>query len=88
MGPAPVVIRHFVFVLAALAVLMAFIDLTIVAVALPQLTKAFQVPLTWTSWTLTAYQLVQVVMLPLAGRLSDIVGRKRVFLFCVGTFTI
>jgi MFS family permease len=46
------------------------------------------VPLTWTSWTLTAYQLVQVVMLPLAGRLSDIVGRKRVFLFCVGTFTI
>jgi EmrB/QacA subfamily drug resistance transporter len=87
MGPASAVARHLVFVLAALAVLMASIDLTIVAVALPQLTMAFQAPLTWTSWTLTAYQLVQVVMLPLAGRLSDTLGRKRVFLFCVGTFT-
>jgi EmrB/QacA subfamily drug resistance transporter len=74
-------------VLAAFAVLMASIDLTIVAVALPQLTDAFQAPLSWTTWTLTAYQLVQVIMLPLAGRLSDTLGRKRVFVFCVGAFT-
>lgn len=40
------------------------------------------------AWTLTAYQLVQVVMLPLAGKLSDSLGRKRVLLFCVGIFTL
>jgi EmrB/QacA subfamily drug resistance transporter len=80
--------RHVFFGLAAVAVLMGSIDLTIVAVALPQLTDALHAPLTWVSWTLTAYQIVQVIMLPLTGKLSDTLGRKRVFLFCVGTFTL
>jgi len=80
--------RHLVFPLAALALLMASIDSTIVAVAIPQLTSALGAPLAWVAWTLTAYQLVQVVMLPLAGKLSDSLGRKKIFLFSVGTFTI
>lgn len=80
--------RHLFFVLAAFAVLMASIDATIVAVALPQLTTAFGAPLPWVSATLTAYQIVQVVMLPLTGKLSDSLGRRRVFLFCVGVFTL
>src|SRR5919109_3099675 len=80
--------RYVFFLLSALAVLMAAIDSTIVAVAIPQLTDALNAPLTWVAWTLTAYQLVQVVMLPLAGKLSDSLGRKRVFMFCVGSFTI
>ena len=67
---------------------MASIDSTIVAVAIPQLTTALNAPLAWVAWTLTAYQLVQVVMLPLAGKLSDSLGRKQVFLFCVGIFTL
>ncbi|MBV9172988.1 MAG: MFS transporter [Chloroflexi bacterium] len=80
-------IRHIFFVLAALAVLMGSIDSTIVAVAVPQLTGAFNAPLSAVAWTLTAYQLVQVVMLPLAGKLSDSFGRKSVFLACVRLFT-
>src|SRR6185503_14958061 len=79
--------RHIFFLLAASALLMASIDSTIVAVAIPQLTTALSSPLAWVAWTLTAYQLVQVVMLPLAGKLSDSFGRKKVFLFCVGMFT-
>jgi EmrB/QacA subfamily drug resistance transporter len=80
--------RYLFFGLASLAVLMASIDATIVAVAIPALADAFGAPLTWIGWTLTSYQLVQVVMLPLAGKLSDTLGRKRVFLACVGTFTV
>lgn len=92
-GRAPAVARttfahHIFFVLAALAVLMGSIDSTIVAVAIPQLTTAFSAPLAWVAWTLTVYQLVQVVMLPLAGKLSDTFGRKSVFLACVGLFTL
>jgi EmrB/QacA subfamily drug resistance transporter len=75
------------FVLAALAVLMASIDGTIMVVALPQLTDSLHTSLTWVGWTLTSYQLVQIVMYPLAGKLSDALGRRRVFLFCVITFT-
>ncbi|HEY7061166.1 MAG TPA: MFS transporter [Chloroflexota bacterium] len=79
--------RYVFFTLASLTVLMSAIDATIVAVAIPQLTEALQAPLTWIGWTLTVYQLVQLLMMPLAGRLSDTLGRKRVFLFCTGAFT-
>ncbi|HEX8966946.1 MAG TPA: MFS transporter, partial [Chloroflexota bacterium] len=80
--------RHALFILAALAVLMSSIDNTIVAVALPEIKRTLDAPLTWTSWTLTSYQLVQVVMFPLAGKLSDSLGRTRVFIFSVATFTL
>jgi EmrB/QacA subfamily drug resistance transporter len=84
----PPATRHLFFALAALAVLMGSIDTTIVAVAVPHLTTALDAPLIWVGWTLTAYQLVQVVMLPLAGKLSDSFGRRRIFLFCVFVFTL
>src|ERR1700738_724669 len=86
-GQAPL-LRHIVFFLAALAVLVGSIDGTIMVVALPQLTESLHTSLSWVGWTLTGYQLVQMVMYPLAGKLSDALGRRRVFLFCVATFTL
>src|ERR1700738_2163032 len=86
-GQAPL-LRHIVFFLAALAVLVGSIDGTIMVVALPQLTESLHTSLSWVGWTLTGYQLVQMVMYPLAGKLSDALGRRRVFLFCVITFTV
>jgi EmrB/QacA subfamily drug resistance transporter len=80
--------RHLFFILAVSAVMMSSIDTTIVAVAIPQLTTALDAPLIYVGWTITAYQLVQVIMLPLAGKLSDSFGRKKVFLTCVGIFTL
>src|SRR5918911_2868777 len=81
-------LRHIGFVLAALAVLMGSIDGTIMVVALPQLRDSLNTSLSWVGWTLTSYQLVQIVMYPLAGKVSDVLGRRRVFLFCVVTFTL
>src|ERR1044071_5965649 len=83
-----IMLRHLGFALAALAVLMGSIDGTITVVALPQLTDSLHTSLSWVGWTLTSYQLVQLVMYPLAGQLSDMFGRRRVFLFCVITFTL
>ncbi len=80
--------RHIAFLLGAMAVLMASIDGTITVVALPQLTDSLQTSLSWVGWTITTYQLVQIVMYPLAGQLADVLGRRRVFLFCVITFTV
>jgi EmrB/QacA subfamily drug resistance transporter len=57
-------------------------------VALPQLRDSLNTSLSWVGWTLTSYQLVQIVMYPLAGKVSDVLGRRRVFLFCVITFTL
>ncbi len=88
-GPAGIpVFHHIFFVLAVTAVLMNSIDSTIVAVAVPQLTSALNAPLVLVAWTITAYQMTQIVMLPLAGKLSDSLGRRQVFLFCVGMFTL
>src|ERR1700730_5024942 len=81
-------LRHVVFLLAGLAVLMGSIDGTIMVVALPQLTESLHTSLSWVGWTLTGYQLVQMVMYPLSGKLSDALGRRRVFLFCVTMFTL
>ena len=67
---------------------MVSIDGTIVATALPTLTRELHTSLAWSSWTITIYQLGQIVSLPVAGRLSDSLGRRRMFLVYVGTFTL
>lgn len=60
--------------------MMASIDQTIVATALPALREDLGAPITWSGWTITIYALGQVVVMPLAGKLSDLYGAKRIFL--------
>jgi EmrB/QacA subfamily drug resistance transporter len=66
---------------------MSSVDSTIVATALPTLRHALHAPLNWASWTITAYQLGLVVAMPVAGRVSDQLGRKRVFVASAVVFT-
>jgi EmrB/QacA subfamily drug resistance transporter len=67
---------------------MVSIDGTIVATALHTLTRELHTTLTWSTWTITVYQLGQIVSLPIAGRLSDSIGRRRMFLVYVSVFTV
>ncbi|MFZ0215060.1 MAG: MFS transporter [Candidatus Dormiibacterota bacterium] len=80
--------RYVIFMLVSFAVLMGSIDGTIVATALPTMTRELHTTLTWSTWTLTIYSLGQIVALPIAGRLSDAVGRRRMFLVFVALFTV
>src|SRR6476659_4253645 len=80
--------RWVFFATAGVALMMFSIDSTIVAVALPTMTADLQTSLAWIGWTLTAYALAQTVMMPLAGKLSEIYGRMRVFFACVVVFTV
>jgi EmrB/QacA subfamily drug resistance transporter len=66
---------------------MSSIDSTIVATALPSLTRELHTTIGWSSWTITAYLLGQTIAMPLAGRLSDGLGRRRTFLVFVAVFT-
>ncbi len=77
-----------VFVVASLALFMSAVDSTIVSTGLPTIGHALHVPLNWASWTMTAYQLGLVVAMPVAGRLSDFLGRKRVFIVAACVFTL
>lgn len=75
-----------VFIVIALALMMMSIDATIVATALHALQQDLGAPINWTGWTITAYWLGYVVMLPLSGRLSERLGHRRVFLLSSAAF--
>ncbi|HZV52887.1 MAG TPA: MFS transporter [Candidatus Dormibacteraeota bacterium] len=79
--------REVMFAGACLAVLMPSIDQTIVATALPTITRALHTTLAWSVWTVSVYQLGMVMATPIAGRLSDTLGRRRTFLAFVALFT-
>ena len=78
----------FVFTIIALALLMMSIDNTIVATALHSLQRDLQTSVDWAGWTITAYSLGFVVILPIAGKLSQQYGCRRVFIGSVVVFTI
>ncbi|MER3419010.1 MAG: MFS transporter [Chloroflexota bacterium] len=80
--------KYVIFGLVALALLMSSIDSTIVAVALPAMRADLHTDIALIGWTITAYQLGTLLVMPLAGKLSDELGRKRVFLAAVGLFTL
>jgi EmrB/QacA subfamily drug resistance transporter len=66
---------------------MSSLDGTIVATGLPTLRHALHTRINWASWTMTGYQLGLVVAMPIAGRVADNFGRKRVFLAAAVLFT-
>jgi EmrB/QacA subfamily drug resistance transporter len=77
-----------VFTIVGLALLMMSIDSTIVATALHSLRRDLQTSIDWTGWTITAYSLGFVIILPVSGKLSEQYGSRRVFLGSVAAFTI
>lgn len=84
----PQVHRAAVFAVVSIALFMWAVDSTIVATGLPTIGHALHARLNWTSWTVSGYQLGLVVAMPIAGRLSDRIGRRRIFLFAAALFTL
>jgi EmrB/QacA subfamily drug resistance transporter len=78
--------RIAIFVVVALALLMSSLDGTIVATALHAMQHGLHASINWTSWSITAYSVGMVLMLPLAGKLSGRYGRRRFFLASVVVF--
>ncbi|MCC7081905.1 MAG: MFS transporter [Burkholderiales bacterium] len=76
-----------VFAIVAMALLMMSVDSTIVATALHSLQHGLHTSINWAGWTITAYSLGFVLMLPISGRLSERYGHRLVFLGSVGAFT-
>jgi len=87
-GESPPIRRGLVFTVVASALLMMSIDSTIVATALDSLRSGLQTSIDWAGWTITAYALGFVVILPVSGKLSEHYGCRRVFLGSVVLFTI
>ena len=84
----PISNRRFIFFICAIALFMASVDSTIVATALPRIGSSLHARINWLGWTITIYSLGQIIMLPLAGRIGDRIGRKKLFVLCAVVFTV
>ena len=65
------------------ALFMIMLDNTVVNVALPSIQRDLHASLSALEWTVNAYTLTFAVLLVTGGRLGDIFGRRRMFLFGV-----
>jgi NTE family protein len=93
---APASLRHArrvtppraVLAVAVLGTFMAFVDATIVNIAVPSIAHQFSKPLSSISWVLNAYNIVFAAFLVGGGQLADLLGRRRVFSSTVAVFTL
>ncbi len=79
--------RWFALALICVAQFMVVLDVSIVNVALPSIKEALDFSESDLQWVISAYALLAGGFLLLGGRVADIVGRRRVFVFGLILFT-
>ncbi|WP_248924679.1 MFS transporter [Paenibacillus hamazuiensis] len=82
--------RWVVLANVSLGTFMSTLDGSIANVALPTMANELRVPIHWVQWVLTAYLLTICATLPIMGKISDLVGRSKVYnygfiLFAIGS---
>src|ERR687894_3304924 len=70
----------------ALGTMLAPLNSTMIAVALPELLGDFERSLAWGSWIVTSYLVAMAAVQPLGGSLGDRYGRRRLFLIGLTLF--
>ena len=80
--------RLLVTIAVMLAVLMQVLDTTIANVALPHMQSSLGATQDSINWVLTSYIVASAIAIPIAGWLSERIGRKRLMLMSVIGFTI
>ncbi len=76
---------------ACVAVFLTALDQTVVVTALPQIIQDLQIlplQLDHAAWIVSGYLLGYVIVMPLMGRISDIYGRRWVFVMCLSIFAL
>jgi EmrB/QacA subfamily drug resistance transporter len=78
-----------ILLLVSGAAFLDFLDVTVVNLAFPALSQDFAgSSVSALTWVITGYAVMFAALLTAAGRLADVLGRRRVFLFGVGVFTL
>ena len=80
--------RNRVLLILFLGVLMGALDIAIVAPALPSIQAYFEVGERALAWTFTIYVLFNLIGTPLMAKLSDIFGRRSIYLLDVSMFAL
>jgi MFS family permease len=72
-------------VLSSIATMVMYAE-TMLIPAIPDLIREFNVSYGMSSWILTAYLVPGAVMMPIAGKLSDIYGKKKILLIIMAIY--
>ena len=80
--------KWWTLILVCVATFMLLLDITIVNVALPDIQRDLGASLSSLQWVVDAYALTLATSLLVAGSLGDRLGRRRVFSFGFGLFTL
>ncbi|HEX6707211.1 MAG TPA: MFS transporter [Albitalea sp.] len=86
-SPCPAVSRRWTLVAAILGSSMAFVDGTVVNVALPALQRELGASASQAQWIIESYSLFLAALLLVGGALGDRLGRRRVFMAGAGLFS-
>jgi len=70
----------------ALGQFMVVVDVTIVNIALPAIARDLRASLPELEWAVIAYSLTMIGLVPTLGRLSDVMGRKRLYVLGLAIF--
>ncbi|MFE9427620.1 DHA2 family efflux MFS transporter permease subunit [Kitasatospora sp. NPDC006697] len=82
-------LERIALVLASGATFLAVLDTTVVNIAFADLRKSFpHEALANLTWVVTSYTIVFAALLAVAGRVADVVGRRRLFLWSTALFTL
>lgn len=83
---------YLVLAVVAFGVFIAADDLTVISTMLPQMIFDFEIPLPSglddASWIVSSYLITHVVAMPLLGRVSDVYGRRFIFISCMVLFAV
>jgi MFS family permease len=74
-------------ILSLIATMVMYAE-TMLVPAIPDLIKDFHISYGMSSWILTAYLIAGAIMTPIAGKLSDIYGRKKMLLVVMAIYAI
>ena len=78
---------YLVAIVVSLAAFMEVLDTTITNVSLSHIAGTLGASQDESTWVLTSYLVANGIVLPLSGWLSGVMGRKRFFMLCIGSFT-
>jgi EmrB/QacA subfamily drug resistance transporter len=79
--------RRLSFVGAVLALLLAALDQSVVATALPHIAADLR-SFSDLSWVVSAYLIASTATIPLFGKLSDLYGRRKLFIVAISIFLV
>lgn len=80
--------RYIILVIVLIGIMMSVIDGNVVSIALPTITQYFNVDVSISQWTITAYLLTMTALLLVFGKISEYTGKTKLFIIGFAIFTI